>query len=104
MTTVKINAGSCGLITELRVQGIDGDRVNVHVISPCEMITNWGSALGAINWKKDLRSIKDSSVFECASEHIRHVACPVPIALLKAIEVEAGIALSADVTITFLEI
>ncbi|MBI4316389.1 MAG: hypothetical protein HY679_10665, partial [Chloroflexi bacterium] len=30
-----------------------------------------------------------------------HTACPIPAAILKAIEVEVGIALPKDVTITF---
>ena len=104
MTIVNVNAGSCGFITEVRVQKIDSYRVNVRVISQCEMITNWGSELGTIFWKENLRSIRDSYVFECAFDHIRHIACPVPIALLKAIEVEVGIETPADVSISFTEV
>ena len=102
-TIVKVNAGSCSFVTELRVESIDPSRVHVHVISKCEMITQWGNDLGTIDWKENFKNIKESSVLQCAFERIGHVACPVPIALLKAIEVEQGIATKADVTITFCE-
>jgi hypothetical protein len=43
----------------------------------------------------------ESVVYQSAARHIRHTACPIPAAILKAIEVEVGIALPQDVTITF---
>ena len=33
------------------------------------------------------------------AKHCAHAACPVPVGIVKAIEVEAGLALPADVTI-----
>jgi hypothetical protein len=34
-----------------------------------------------------------------AAKHCRHAACPVPIGIIKAVEIEAGLAVPADVTI-----
>jgi len=34
-----------------------------------------------------------------ATKHCPHTACPVPVGIIKAIEVEAGLALPADATI-----
>lgn len=38
-------------------------------------------------------------VWELAAKHCPHAACPVPVGILKAVEVEAGLALPADVSI-----
>jgi hypothetical protein len=39
-------------------------------------------------------------ILAVARECLPHPACPVPVALLKAVEVASGLALPADVTIT----
>jgi hypothetical protein len=36
---------------------------------------------------------------QLAAKHCAHPACPVPVGIIKAVEVEAGLALAADVTI-----
>ena len=36
---------------------------------------------------------------QLAAKHCTHAACPVAIGIIKAVEVEAGLALPADVTI-----
>lgn len=36
---------------------------------------------------------------QLATEYCSHAACPVPVGIIKAIEVEAGLALPADVNI-----
>jgi hypothetical protein len=37
--------------------------------------------------------------FKLAAEHLVHPACPVPAGIIKAIEVEAGLALPKDASI-----
>ncbi|TFH34446.1 MAG: hypothetical protein E4G99_09495 [Anaerolineales bacterium] len=44
----------------------------------------------------------ESIVYQSAARHIRHTGCPIPSAILKAIEVEVGIALPHDVVINFI--
>ena len=101
MTIVEVNAGSCGFTTKIQVHKADAQTVRVVISSDCEMITKWGEELHSLDWGQCLRGFVDSPVFHCASEHIGHVACPVPVALLKAMEVEVGVALPVDVTIRF---
>ena len=101
MTIVEVNAGSCGFITKIEVLKVDARMVRVVISSDCEMITKLGEELHTLDWGQCLRNFVDSPVFQCASKHIGHVACPVPVALLKAMEVEVGVALPVDVTIRF---
>ena len=42
-------------------------------------------------------------VYRSAAKHIKHAACPVMSGILKAIEVEAGLALPCDVRIEFIK-
>jgi len=37
------------------------------------------------------------------AEHLRHAACPVPCALIKAVEAAAGLALPKDVSVTIIK-
>jgi len=103
LTVVRVEAGVCGFVTDIEVQKRDKQHMDVRVLTKCDMIAAWAEELGVINWMENLKSMKHSFIFQCASSHIRHAACPVPVALLKAVEVEAGLALAADVTISFLE-
>jgi len=101
VTIVEVDAGSCGFTTKIQVHKADAQTVRVVILSDCEMITKWGEGLHTLAWGQCLRDFVNSLVFQCASEHIGHVACPVPVALLKAMEVEVGVALPVDVTIRF---
>lgn len=101
MTVVEVDAGSCGFITKIEVVKVDARLVKAAVSSDCEMITEWGEELGSLDWGQCLKNFVDSPVFQCASKHISHVACPIPVALIKAIEVEADLTLPANVTIRF---
>ena len=38
-------------------------------------------------------------IHEMGIKHCTHAACPVPVSIIKAVEVEAGLALPTDVTI-----
>jgi hypothetical protein len=48
-----------------------------------------------------LKSHVHSEVYKCASKCHLHASCPVPMAILKAIEVEAGLALPRPVLVQF---
>jgi hypothetical protein len=39
-------------------------------------------------------------IHEAGVRHCTHAACPVPVSIVKAVEIEAGFALPTDVTIT----
>jgi hypothetical protein len=101
VTVVEVDAGCCGFTTKIEILKVDDQRIKAAISSDCEMITAWGKELGPLDWGQCLRNFVDSPVFQCASKHIGHVACPVPVALLKAMEVEVGVALPVDVTILF---
>lgn len=98
MSRVVVDAGSCGFSAEIRAERLEGTKVRVALSSGCEMLERMNSDLKEIDWPEVLDSLKSCLIYEVASQHISHTACPVPSAILKAIEVEIGAALPRDVT------
>jgi hypothetical protein len=105
MTQVEVQAGICGHTALITVERVDDNHVQVVIESACEQITAMNPDLARLQWKgkghEVFKRMAESAVYQSASRHIRHPACPIPSAILKAIEVETGVALPQDVTITF---
>jgi hypothetical protein len=104
-TRVEVYAGVCGHSAIISVQKVDDTHVQVLIQSECEQITDMNPDLARLQWKgkghEVFRRMTESAVYHSAAKHIRHTACPVPAAILKAVEVETGVALPEDVTIRF---
>jgi hypothetical protein len=105
MSRAEVYAGICGHSAVIEVTKVDERSVQVVIHSACEQITAMNPDLARIQWKgrghEVFKRMMESVVYQSADKHIRHTACPIPMAILKAIEIEAGIALPQDVTITF---
>jgi len=102
MTRVTVDGGACGYRATIEVEKIDRHTVRVTIHSECEQITAMNPDLAELNWRRGVFcKMSESCVYQSASQHIKHAACPIPAAILKAIEVEVGIALPKDVVIHF---
>ena len=94
MTRVIVNPGICGFTTTIEVDTVAKQRVKVVITSDCEMVTKLGESLTEVDpWE----ALKQG---QALSEYV-HATCPVPIAVLKAIEAEAELALPCDVVVLF---
>ena len=101
MSKVTVDAGICGFTAIIKAAKIKegGGGVGVEVFCPCEMVKRLSKELRDLEFgTKAFYGISDSVVYQLASKHIGHVACPVPSAILKAIEVELELALPKDVS------
>ena len=100
MAKAHINAGICGFGTTVETTANPGYKVSVNIDSECPAIRALAEnltevdALGEISFKRGL-----PQTLQKGSEYCTHAACPVPVGVLKAIEVAAGLALPKDVTI-----
>jgi len=101
MTRVVINPGICGKIVTAEVVKVDKRRVRIKITSDCEIVTKMGESLAEVNQWDALKPHVSSSIYKYASRCHLHTSCPVPMAILKAIEVEAGLALPRPVLIHF---
>lgn len=104
MTTVEINPGICGFVTEVTAVSEDEQEVTLKVVSGCEavksMMKELGSEFDAI--EECLVRPGEGVFFEYAKTHFPvHAACPVIAGILKCMEVECRLALPAPASITF---
>jgi len=101
MTRVVVNPGICGMTVTIEAVKVSRRKVRVKISSDCEVVTKMGESLVELDQRDVLKPLLHSEVYQCASECSLHTACPVPMAILKAIEVEAGLALPRPVLVHF---
>jgi len=101
MTKVVVEAGIWGFSIAVEVVRLSARKVRVSVASECDMVREMNSQLGELEWQDALKPLADSPVHKAVFKHIKHPACPVLVAIVKAIEVEVGVALPRDVVIRF---
>lgn len=100
MTKVKVFAGACGFTSVIQVQSGEQNTVKVRIISACTMLRSMNKDIVELDWKKGIfDKITESVIYRSAGEHIIHTDCPVPCAIIKAIQVEIGAAVPKDVEI-----
>ena len=101
MTRVVVDAGICGFCTTVEATRTGKRRVSIVVGSDCEAVAEMNGQLQDMDWLEALGPLTNSAVWDCACQHLKHPCCPVPIGILKAIEVELDLALPKDVMIHF---
>jgi hypothetical protein len=101
-TKLVVDAGICGKTTTIDVVGLPGHKVKVSITSDCEGVSKMSEELKELDWMSLWEQEGDGySAYQAASQCTQHFMCPVPVAVLKAIEVEVGLALPKDVTLSF---
>jgi hypothetical protein len=79
---------------------MDGRVVRLEFETTCGYVENLAEELTEVDPYGEISYRGEGPVtLRLDAEHLVHPACPVPSGILKAIEVEAGLALPRDVTI-----
>ena len=100
MATAHVEAGICGFTTTVRTHG-EGRAMKLEIESDCEHIHKLAAALTEVDPYGEISFRGDGPVTPRAGARaLRPRRLPGPLRILKAIEVEAGLALPKDVTIT----
>jgi len=91
----KIQAGVCGFETVVRTTCPDGLHVTLQLESNCPKVQGMAASLQSLDALDEIlrRPLADTTPICVASEHGLHVACLVPVGILKAVEAAAGLAL-----------
>jgi len=99
MAKAEIFAGNCGYNTEVEAT-MDGKVVKLHIASECPAMQKMAEGLKEVNPYQEI-SFKRAmpKIHEAGHKHCTHAACPVPVGIIKAVEIEAKLALPTDVTI-----
>ena len=103
MTTVQIQSGICGFSTTVRVFKSEKKKLNVFIESTCEFIERLNNQLQNLSIRDVLKNpINRNPVYVNAGLCNLHASCPVPCGIIKAAEVELGLALKRNVEIAYL--
>ena len=99
MASAEIESGICGFCTTVKTTS-EGRKVRVEFETECGYVEQLAEALTEVDPYKEISYRGEGPVtLRLAAEHLVHPACPVPSGIIKAIEVEAGLALPKDASI-----
>lgn len=101
MTGVIVNSGICGFSVRIMVVMEKDKKIHVFLETECEMVKRMLEDISILDMRAAFSGFARNPVYRSAAMHLRHVACPVPCGILKAVEVEAGVCIPRDVSIVF---
>ncbi len=103
MARAEIFSGICGFTTQVEAHKTETGQIALSIESDCKAITKLGNALTEVDPYREFtyrgRGGQSPLTHEMAAKYCSHAACPVASGIIKAVEIEAGLALPADVTI-----
>ena len=99
MARAEIFAGNCGFNTEVEAT-MDGKVCKLSIASECDAISRMAEDLTEVDPYQEI-SFKRAmpKIHEAGIKYCTHAACPVPSGIVKAVEIEAKLALPMNVTI-----
>jgi hypothetical protein len=99
MARSEINSGVCGHITTVETT-MEGKICKVSITSDCQAIQNLAKELTEVNPLLEISCRRGiPQTLQMGQKHCFHAACPVPVGIIKAIEVAGGLALPKDAII-----
>ena len=100
MASAEIESGICGFCTTVKTTAGEGRSVRVEFETSCGYVEKLAEVLTEVDPFTEISYRGDGPVtLRLAAEHLVHPACPVPSGIIKAIEIEAGLALPKDASI-----
>ncbi len=99
MSKAEINAGICGHVTTVEAK-MEGKVCKLTITSDCKAIEELAQELQEVNPLMEISCKRATPLtLQMGIKHCYHAACPVPVGIIKAVEVEAKLALPKDVLI-----
>ena len=103
MTRLLINPGACGMQVQVDVEQKDKKTFSLTVTSECSMVQKLGQQVSELTSMDAFKQLVENPVYIKGAACLKHAACPVPCGILKALEVEAGLNVPRDVTMSFVK-
>ncbi len=102
VVSVKVEPGICGLTCVIEVRKKGRYAVSLHAVeSDCRQVRRLFQNLHEMNMRDLFAPVSRNPVFLSAQQAGCHPSCPVPVAVLKGVEVAMGMALPRNATIRF---
>lgn len=100
MTKAEIHPGRCAHVSEIRVQMQKTGLCDVELVSECPQMQMLASRITSVNPEDEI-SRGSSRIISQARRCCHHTYCPVPAALVRAVQIEFGKDLLGDINIHF---
>ncbi len=99
-----VKAGECGQETSIEAHKVSLTTVAFEITTTCEHIQALVGELGEVDVGREMSCpLNETKIYTLATKYVCRNSCIVPAAILKAMEVAAGIFLPADCSIEFIE-
>ncbi len=99
MAKAEVFSGVCGFTTVVDAR-LEGKVCKLHIESQCEAIQKLAGELTEVSPFQEISFRRSTpQTLQAGAKYCTHAACPVPVGIIKAVEVEAGLALPKDVSI-----
>jgi hypothetical protein len=99
-----VKAGECGQETSIEARKVGLVKIVFEITTTCEHIQALADELGEVNVGHEMScALDETQVYTLAARHVCRNSCIVPAAILKAMEVTAGIFLPGDCHVEFVE-
>ena len=103
MTKAEIQPGNCGFTTIVEAT-MDADVCKLSIVSECKAIQKLAQELTEVNPYQEISFRRNTpQILQMGAKYCTHASCPVPVGIIKAVEVETGMALPMDVSIKFIK-
>ncbi len=100
MAKSEIFAGTCGFSTVIQATKNEDGSIHLAVESQCSAITRLAAELSDVDAMQHLSARRQvPPILQTGMKFCTHAACPVPVGIIKAVEVEAGLNVPVDVSI-----
>ena len=101
MAKAIIMSGVCGFKTEVLAEKSKGFTVLLDIKSDCPAFSDLNDHLKTVDGMACIMNkVGEGPVYDACRVNCKHSACPVPMGIIKAVEVAAGLALPKEVTVT----
>jgi hypothetical protein len=102
MTKVIIDSGICGFSSTVTAEKGKDKKVVITIETPCEMVKKMAGEVCTLDMMSAFTNHLNNPVYKAAAKHLKHLACPVPAGIIKALEVELGLCLPKESSIRFI--
>lgn len=101
MTEVTIDPGICGFMAKAKAE-MNGEMCALKIACGCEHIRIMVDELKEVDPMTEIGFHPESpAILKTFATTCPHPSCPIPSGILKAVEIEAGLALPKNASITF---
>jgi hypothetical protein len=87
----------------VEVKKKDKKTFTLAITSDCEMVERLGKEIPELDFMDAFKRLPENPAYKKAASCLKHVSCPVPCGILKALEVEAGLNVPKDCVIQFVK-